>query len=112
MREYAEKVLDYLDRREVQYADVRLVDMRERIISTKNGLMGTVASDESQGIGIRVLIHGCWGFASTDNLAAESLAATAKRAMEIARASALAKKAAVILAPEEKRTVTWSSPFR
>ncbi len=112
MREYAEKALDYLDRREVQYADVRLVDSRERTISTKNGEMGTAASEESLGIGIRVLVQGCWGFASTDDLSSDSLAATAKRAVEIARSSALAKKSDVILAAEEKQVVSWSSPFR
>ncbi len=59
MRATAEQVLGYLDRREVQYADVRLVDSRERTVSTKNGRMGTVSSDESQGLGIRVLLQGC-----------------------------------------------------
>jgi len=112
MREYAEKALDYAGRREVQYADVRLVDSRERNLSTKNGLMGSVSSDESRGIGIRVLVEGCWGFASTDNLSGESLAATAKRAIEIARASAMAKKTEIVLVPEPKTVATWTSPFR
>ena len=30
--------------------------------------MGHVSSAESQGIGIRVLANGCWGFAATDDL--------------------------------------------
>ena len=48
----------------------------------------------------------------TDNFSADSVAATAARAVEIARASAGVKKADVVLAPEEKIVDTWSSPFR
>ena len=58
MREYAERALDSVGH-EVQYADVRLIDSRERNISTKNGKMGHASSEESLGIGIRVLLRGC-----------------------------------------------------
>src|SRR5579885_16869 len=112
MREYAERALDCVDRRNLGYADVRLIDSHERNVSTKNGRMGTVSSDESVGIGIRVLLDGCWGFASTDNLSNESIATTAQRAIEIARASALAKKTDIVLAGRENGVDQWSSPFR
>ncbi|MBI3895769.1 MAG: TldD/PmbA family protein [Acidobacteria bacterium] len=112
MREYAETVLDHLDRREVQYADVRVIEERERNISTKNGKMGHTSSEESLGLGVRVLLQGCWGFAATDDLSADSLAAVAKRAVEIARASAMAKKADTILVPEEKIVAVWNAPFQ
>ena len=88
MKDIGEKVLSYLDRREVSYADVRVIESREREISTKNGKMGSAQAEESLGLGVRVLVNGCWGFASTDDLSPDSLAATAKRAVEIARASA------------------------
>ncbi|MBI4443762.1 MAG: TldD/PmbA family protein [Acidobacteria bacterium] len=111
MRDYAEKVLNYLDRREVQYADVRVIETRERHVSTKNGKMGTASSEESLGLGVRVLVNGSWGFASTDNLSADSLAHVAAQAVAIARASSLAKKADIVLAPEEKVVDHWSSPY-
>ena len=112
MRDYAEQVLSYLDRREVQYADVRVVESRERDLSTKNGRMGSAASEESLGLGVRVLAGGAWGFAATDDFSTESLAAVSKRALEIARSSAQAKKADVVLVAEEKVVATWSSPFQ
>jgi TldD protein len=89
---------------------VRVIEHRERDISTKNGKMGTALSDESLGLGVRALVSGCWGFASTDNLSSASLADVAKRAVEIARASAAAKKADIRLAPEQKIVDTWMSP--
>ena len=112
MREYAEKVLSYLDRREAQYADIRVVDTRERHLATKNGKMGHSSSEESLGLGVRVLSNGCWGFAATDDFSGESLAAVAARALAIARSSGLVKKEDVLLAPEEKVVASWASPFR
>jgi len=112
MREFADAVLNHLDRREVQYADVRVIDSRERNVATKNGKVGTSSSDESLGLGVRVLAQGCWGFASTDDLSKASLEAVAARALAIARASALAKKADIVLAPEQGVVATWVSPFR
>ncbi len=112
MREFADTVLDHLDRREVEYADVRVIDSRERNIATKNGKVGTISSDESLGLGIRVVAKGCWGFASTGNLSKDSLAAAATKALAIARASALAKKADIVLVPEKPVVATWISPFR
>jgi TldD protein len=112
MREYADRVLSHLDGRGVQYADVRVIESRERLISTKNGKMGSASSEESLGLGVRCLVNGCWGFASTDDLSADSLAAVAQRALEIARASAAAKKQDIVLAPEQKAVATWTSPCR
>ena len=111
MRDYAEKVLSYLDGK-VQYADVRVIESRERNITTKNGKMGHASSEESLGLGVRAMVNGCWGFASTDNLSPDSLAAVSKHAIEVARSSALAKKTDVMLAPEQKIVDTWASPCR
>src|SRR5215813_11579764 len=112
MKDIGEKVLSYFDRREVSYADVRVIESRERDITTKNGKMGSAQAEESLGLGARVLVNGCWGFASTDDLSADALAATAKRALEIARASGEAKKADIVLAPEQKVIDSWASPLQ
>ena len=37
MKAYAEGILSLLDRREVGYADVRVIESRERTITTKIG---------------------------------------------------------------------------
>lgn len=94
------------------YADARVIDTRERIVSTRNGAAGTISSSESIGIGIRVIAAGAWGFASTDQLSRESVEDAAKRAVRIARASATAKKRDLILAPERAVVDTWSTPIK
>ena len=42
------------------YADARLMHLRQRDLTTKNGAVGTLAQSESIGIGIRVLANGAW----------------------------------------------------
>ncbi|HYL38566.1 MAG TPA: TldD/PmbA family protein [Bryobacteraceae bacterium] len=112
MKELALEALDCALRRGVSYADVRVIESRERELSTKNGRPGNVSSGESQGLGIRVLAEGCWGFAATDDLSKPGVETAAQLAVGIARASALAKKRDVALAPEDKYEVTWASPCR
>ncbi len=112
MKQLALEALDFALRPGVSYADVRVIESRERELSTKNGRPGQVSSAESQGLGIRVLAEGCWGFAATDDLTKSGVEHAAKLAVEIARSSALAKKRDVVLAPEEKHEAVWESPCR
>jgi TldD protein len=112
MKQLALEALDSALRPGVTYADVRLVESRERDLSTKNGKPGQVSSSESAGLGIRVLAEGCWGFAATDNLSKAGVESAAALAVEIARSSALAKKHDVVLAPEDKYEAAWISPSK
>jgi TldD protein len=102
--------LDALARRKAEYADVRAVETRSRHVSTKNGKLGSISSGESAGIGMRVLADGSWGFAATDDLTPSGIEACAALAYEIARASGVARKHPVSLAPEEKHEAVWVSP--
>src|SRR5262245_19099949 len=108
MRDLALRALDAATRRGVDYADVRAVETREREIATKNGKPGHVAAGESQGVGIRVLARGCWGFAATDDLSAEGIEAAARLALDIAAAGQHAPDR-VSLAPEEAHQAVWAS---
>ena len=112
MKDTALNALDAAVRRGISYADVRLIETEDRNVSTKNGKIGQASSSVSLGLGIRVLDRGSWGFASTDDLSAAGIQAAAALAVEIARASALAKKHDVVLAPEQKYEVAWTSPIR
>jgi len=93
------------------YADARVMDVRLREITTKNGEVGTLLESESLGIGIRVIASGAWGFASTDRLTREGVQACAAQAVNIAKASALAKRKDIALAAEEVYVDTWQNPF-
>jgi TldD protein len=104
--------LDTAQLRGASYADVRVMYIRQRDLTTKNGQVGTLAQSESIGLGIRVLANGAWGFSSTDRLTREGVAACAAQAVSIAKASAFAKRGEVVMAAEDTYVDSWQSPFR
>jgi TldD protein len=93
------------------YADARLMHLRQRDLTTKNGEVGTLAQSESIGIGVRVLASGSWGFASTDQLTQEGVASCAAQAVSIARASAMAKRGDIQMVDEDAFVDSWQSPL-
>ena len=92
MWDYCGHSLETARLRGATYADVRVMHMRQRDLTTKNGQVGTLGQSESIGLGIRVVANGAWGFASTDQLTRQGVASCAAQAVAIAKASALAKK--------------------
>ncbi|MGH9354185.1 MAG: PmbA/TldA family metallopeptidase, partial [Terriglobia bacterium] len=109
MKEWAENALDTALARGASHAEVRVMDTRQRYLSTKNGQAGQVRDSQSLGIGIRVIANGGWGFASTRDLTRGSVDAAAAKAVEIARASSLCKKHDIRLAPEGKVVARWEA---
>ena len=109
MRGFAQQALDTALAGGATYADVRAVEYHQRYLSTKNGQASGVRDLESRGLGVRAIAGGAWGFASTDDLARDSVDRCAARAVSIARASALAKRHDVELAPEGRYADRWES---
>ncbi len=58
-----------------------------------------------------MIAGGAWGFAATDRLTREGVQACAAEAVAIAKASALAKRDNVALAPEQSYVDTWQNPY-
>src|SRR5579862_1735378 len=112
MKQIAEWALNLTNQHGVSYADVRIVDERNRAMATKNGRVGHASDSTSLGIGIRVLADGAWGFAATEDLTRIAVEMTAAKAVEIARSSARVKQQDVRLAPEKPFTDEWTTPCR
>src|SRR5690349_8074356 len=110
MKEIGAWALNVCNARGVQFADLRIVDERQRGLATKNGKVAQAADSTSMGIGIRVLANGAWGFAATEDLTRAGVESTAAQAVEIAKASAQVKEHDVVLAPERAHVDDWSSP--
>ena len=64
------------------------------------------------GFGIRVIHSGVWGFASSPIVSPEEIKRVASVATDVARASAIAKRTDVRLAPVEKFDEFWEMPSR
>jgi TldD protein len=111
MQDWANWAIETAQLRGASYVDARVMDIRQRDLSTKNGQVGTLVESESLGIGVRVIAEGAWGFASTDRLTRDSVQACGAEAVAIAKASALAKRADVVMAPERTFVDTWQNPY-
>ncbi|HUU14950.1 MAG TPA: TldD/PmbA family protein [Terriglobia bacterium] len=107
MKDFTHWALDTALARGATYADVRVVDTRQRYLSTKNGQPSEVRESQSVGLGVRVIADQAWGFAATDDLTRGGIDRVAAEAVAIARASALCKKHDLQLAPEEKFVAEW-----
>src|SRR5215475_3153587 len=112
MKQIAEWALNIASQKGASYTDARVVSDRSRALATKNGRVGSASDSESQGIGIRVLADGAWGFAASDDLSRASVEATAARAVEIAKASARVKQHDVRMAAEKPVVAEWTTPYK
>jgi TldD protein len=112
MKHVTDWALNVAALRGASYAGARVVDERSRALSTKNGKVGGASDSESQGIGIRVIADGAWGFAASEDLSRAAVEAAAAQAVEIAKASARVKQHDIRLAPEKPVTAEWTSPYR
>ncbi len=97
MRDLTDRALDTAARRGASYADVRVVHRREESITVKTGRVQAVSSGETEGFGVRVLVDGAWGFASSHRLETAEVDRVAAEAVRIARASATAHARPVVL---------------
>ncbi len=91
-----------------EYADARFVRTQSESLSTRNGAVEAVETDDSEGIGVRVRLGGSWGFAAvrgTDKAAAE---AALDRALAVAAAQPASRGGA--LAEEPPARGDYRSP--
>ena len=92
------------------YADVRAIEQQSEDIATKDETVARLNLGSSQGLGIRVLVRGGWGFASTQEQKKEAIEKAARLAVEVARASASCVNPPVTLADEPTYNAFWVSP--
>jgi TldD protein len=91
------------------YADARWVSQESESLSVKNQEMEGIDRSISEGVGIRVLVGGYWGFAATARTDAEDLERAARSAVEIARAASRLPRKPVRLADVEPVTASWET---
>jgi TldD protein len=69
------------------YADARAVSTRRQMVVTKNRSVEDLSDAESEGIGVRVLVGGAWGFAADRRLDETGAREAALRACAFAKAA-------------------------
>jgi len=110
MKDIAELALDVAASSGAAYADCRVVQRGIQALTVKDGRFAEVSSFEDEGVGIRVIVDGAWGFASIDRLDSDSLGEAARTACRIARASARLRRQPVRLAPAPVAVGAYLTP--
>ena len=91
------------------YADVRIHRRREETVTTRDDHVDGVGDSERFGVGLRVLVNGAWGFASTPNVHdVREMNKLADIATALAKANAAVSTKKIELAPT--RTSTCGRP--
>lgn len=112
MEDLTQRALDRARQAGASYADVRVVRRTTEEILVKNGHVEAVEAGESTGFGVRVVVDGAWGFASSRQVDADEMERVAELATRIARASALVQREEVDLAPVEPARGRFEMPCR
>jgi TldD protein len=111
LKDSIKEIIDFL-KKKVEYADIRHTRSNTEDVRVKNGNVETLSRSDDQGFGIRVIANGAWGFASSSLVNPDEMKRVAQVAMEIAQASALAKKEDVKLTPTEIHQDKYRSQFQ
>ncbi|KAA9354998.1 MULTISPECIES: TldD/PmbA family protein [Larkinella] len=110
----ADAALNAAKAKGASYTDVRIGRYLRQFVITREDKVQNIVNTESYGVGVRVIVDGCWGFASV--VEAKSEAQTAKAAEEavaIAKANARLMKQPVQLAPQKGfGEVSWKAPIK
>jgi TldD protein len=101
------------------YCDIRIVRLRNQRIGTRLSpergtnrtlAVPTVAEDSSFGFGVRVIVNGAWGFASSPLVTKEEIARITGEAVVIAKANASIQSRPVRLVPVKAYRERWETP--
>jgi len=106
------RALDLANLRGAQYADVRVVNHREESLSVKDGIVENLSSSETEGMGIRVLVNGAWGFASSREIDDFEVDRITAQAIKIAHASGLVSGEKVDLGPKVTSQGIYQTPVQ
>ena len=95
------------------WSDARIGRYRQNFVGTREKQIVQVGDTDSIGIGIRALVNGAWGFAATQNLTRDGVAAAAREAAAIAKANRIPGAAPVVLAAAPAfPNAVWKSAFQ
>ena len=111
-KELSDVALNTAKSKGASYADVRIGRYLSQAVITREKRVLNVGNSESFGVGVRVLVNGCWGFAATNDVTKDGMAKVADRAVAVAKANAILSKKPVELAPQKGYgEVSWKTPI-
>jgi TldD protein len=112
LRDLADAALAAAKQAGATYADIRINRYRNQFIFTRDRRVQNIVNTEDYGFGIRVIVDGTWGFASSNVVTKEEMARVAAQAAGIARANRKVNAEPVRLAPADPYVGVWNTPVK
>jgi TldD protein len=109
VEQLAQLALDVAASQGAQYADVRINAEKTEYLEVKQGKVGSITNAQTDGIGVRVIADGMWGFAASSQPTPEKVKQIAADAVRVAKASARVNTKRVELAPVKSFTGSWKN---
>lgn len=100
MRDLADRIVGQLHHKGIDYGDARVEYTDLENLTFRKQRLAEAELQASQGVGIRVLVKGCWGFASCSGFDSDLVEKTVDRAVSVARAGASVIQGSVRLSEE------------
>ena len=91
MKDLTARALNLAELRGATYADMRVVSRDTQSVAVKNEEIEGLHQDQTQGFGVRVIVNGAWGFASSSRIEAAEVERVVTQAVAVAHASAQTK---------------------
>ena len=108
----AEAALNTATKYGASYADVRIARSLNQFIRTREKAVRNIVNTDSFGVGIRVIVNGTWGFASTNEVTDDGIRKATMQAVAIAKANSKFQTEPVKLVPAGSHgDVTWKTPI-
>src|SRR5687768_10875321 len=85
MDELLGKAVDAATAAGADYADVRIIRSETESLSVNGPSVESLERSDSEGLGVRVLVNGAWGYASSASLGSSDAARIAELAVEVGR---------------------------
>jgi TldD protein len=112
LRDLADAALASARKAGASYADVRINRYRNQFIFTRDRQIQNIVNTEDYGFGVRVIVDGTWGFASSSLVTKDEIARIASQAVSIARANRAVNAEPVVLAPVAAFNTDWNTPAK
>lgn len=110
LRNLADAALATARKLGASYADIRINRYRNQFIFTRDRRVQNIVNTDDYGFGIRLIVDGTWGFASSSVVTRDEIARVAAQAVGIAKANRAVNQEPVRLAPVEAYDTTWNTP--
>jgi TldD protein len=112
MKELAERVAGQLLDRGVDYGDARIENTELENLTFRKQRLSDAEVQMDRGVGVRVLVDGCWGFASCSGFGLSDVEGTVDRAVMLARSGSSVMAGSVELSEEEPCRGHYEGPCR